>query len=125
MLVDAAAIFVSLAPDEVLDFPEALRLELETAGQALASAAVQARVDIVTDVIGASLHAMTELIDSLRSVGYTVDVVYVHADFNQAWQWSAIGKQHLCLLCRRVQHPMVSPGGPSRGAGRRIGCPLR
>lgn len=87
-LVDAAAIFVSLAPDEVLDFPEALRPELEVTGQAIATAAVRMRVDIVTEVIGVSLDAMTGLIDSLRSIGYTVDLDYVHADVNQAWQWN-------------------------------------
>ena len=63
-LVDAAAIFISLAPDEVLDFPGALRPELEAAGQALASAAVHRRADIVTEVIGVSVALMKELIDS-------------------------------------------------------------
>lgn len=87
-LVDAAAIFVSLAPEEVLPFPDALRPELEAAGQTLASAAVQSRVDIVTEVIGISLDAMTGLIDSLRAIGYTVDLEYVHADMNQAWKWN-------------------------------------
>lgn len=87
-LVDAAAIFVSLAPEEVLPFPDALRPELEAAGQALASAAVHSRVDIVTEVIGVSWDAMTGLIDSLRAIGYTVDLEYVHADVNQAWEWN-------------------------------------
>lgn len=87
-LVDAAAIFVSLAPDEILDFPEALRPELEAAGQALASEAVHTRVDIVTEVIGVSSDAMTGLIDSLLSIGYTVDIVHVQAEVNQAWEWN-------------------------------------
>jgi hypothetical protein len=85
-LVDAASIFLSLAPDEVLDFPDALRSELEAAGQALAAAAVHARADIVTEVVGASEPAMTQLIESLLSIGYKVDLEYVHADVAQAWQ---------------------------------------
>lgn len=87
-LVDAAAIFLSLAPDEVLDFPDALRLELETAGQSLAIAAIRARTNIVTEVIGASASTMNELIDSLGAIGYTTHVDYVHAEVTQAWEWN-------------------------------------
>ena len=85
-LVDAASIFVSLAPDEVLAFPDALRSEVESAGQALAFAAISTRADIVTEVIGASESLMTQLVDALRSVGYKVELQYIHADPVQAWK---------------------------------------
>ncbi len=93
-LVDAAAIFISLAPDEILDFPSALQPELEATGQALASAAVHTQIDIVTEVIGGSKALMKELIDSLISVGYKVNVEYVQADVTQALQWNRMRSEN-------------------------------
>jgi hypothetical protein len=84
-LVDAASLFVSLAPDEVLDFPGALRSELEAAGQALASSAVNARADIVTEVIGASEGLMSQLVGAMRSVDYKVEVQYIQGDPVEGW----------------------------------------
>lgn len=53
-----------------------------------ATAAVHARLDIVTEVIGIPPAAMIELIDSLLAIGYKADVVHVGKDMYEAWEWN-------------------------------------
>src|SRR5262245_48505647 len=84
VVVDAAAIFVSLAPDEVLDFPQALENELEEAGQAIASRAIAERRNIVTEIIGASLETLERIADAMRAVGYKVSADCISNDLDLA-----------------------------------------
>lgn len=85
VLIDAADIFLSLSPEQGLDFPDALLGPMEKIGSAAALKALSENRSVVTEIIGADQHKTTELIDALRSIGYEVKVVGVTCDVDEAF----------------------------------------
>lgn len=75
--IDAADIFVNLSCGEVYAFPEVLEEPMELIGALITRQALVERRNIVTEVIGADVAPMQELIDSLKAADYRVEVVSV------------------------------------------------
>ena len=86
VVLDAAALFLSLAPGQVLDFPGLLEERLETVGLALAGRAIEDRRNIVTEITGMDADAMSQLVDAMTSVGYRTVVKYINCDVDVALQ---------------------------------------
>jgi len=85
VLIDAAELFHHLSNgDETLDFPDALLEPLELIGSLVARRAISERRGIVTEIIGADKAPTIELISSLKSVGYSVDIVGVACDLEES-----------------------------------------
>ena len=78
--IDSADIFHELsAGDATLDFPDAFQ-EIESIGREITRAALEQRLNIVMETPGHEAARMIELIDSLRAIGYEVQVVALDAD---------------------------------------------
>jgi len=84
VLIDAAEIFHHLSGVEQLDFPHALLGPLEVIGPLIALRALSERRNIVTEVIGDDEEPTIELITALKQAGYSVDVVGVTCDLEEA-----------------------------------------
>lgn len=85
VLIDSADIFLGLSPEQGLDFPEALLDPMEHVGSAVALMALSENRSIVTEIIGADQTKTVELIESLKSIGYEVEVVGVTCDVEEAF----------------------------------------
>ena len=86
VLVDAAALFVSLAPDQVLAFPDDLAEPLEAVGSTLARRAIEERRNVVTEIVGMNADAMSQLTEAMSAAGYRTTVEYISCDADVAWQ---------------------------------------
>ena len=84
VLIDAAEIFHHLSGTEQLDFPDALLGPLEVIGPLIALRALSERRNIVTEVIGDDEEPTIELITALKQAGYSVNVVGVTCDLEEA-----------------------------------------
>lgn len=84
VLVDAAEIFISLSRGGYYDFPEAFEEPMDLIGRLVARRAIAERRNIVTEVIGSDFEATTELIDAMRSIGYTIEGVSVTCELEEA-----------------------------------------
>lgn len=81
VIVDAADIFLRLCDGEYVAFPdELLDIPLNIIGGIVACRAIEQRRNIVTEIIGADYAATQKLIESMRSVGYHVDVQLITCD---------------------------------------------
>jgi hypothetical protein len=86
VVVDAAALFLAMAPGQVLDFPGVLEQPLDVVGSVLAHLAIEFQRNIVTEIIGMDADTMTRLVDAMTAVGYQTQVVYITCDVEAAWQ---------------------------------------
>jgi dephospho-CoA kinase len=84
VLIDAAEIFNSLSRGGYYDFPDAFEEPMDLIGRLVASRAITERRNIVTEIIGSDFDVTTELIEAMRSVGYTIEVVSVTCDIEEA-----------------------------------------
>jgi hypothetical protein len=84
VVLDAAEIFNDLSRGHYFDFPDGLEEPMEAVGSQIARRAIQQRHNIVTEVIGDNRDELTQLITFMGSVGYHVDVQYVHCDVETA-----------------------------------------
>ena len=85
VLVDAVTIFLLLCKGEYVEFPDALLdVPLNQIGGLVACRAIQERRNIVTEIIGADYEATQKLIESMRAVGYHVDVQFIACDLTVA-----------------------------------------
>ena len=79
--IDSADIFHELsAGNPTLDFPNAFSDEIEMSGRALTRRALTSRLNIVLETPGHEAEHMIRLIDSLKSIGYHVEVAALAAD---------------------------------------------
>jgi formylglycine-generating enzyme required for sulfatase activity len=85
VLIDAAEMFHHMSRDNAfLDFPDAFLEPLATIGPIIARRAVAERRHIVTEIVGADYMLVDNLVTALRSTGYTVEVVAVMCDLEEA-----------------------------------------
>jgi dephospho-CoA kinase len=86
VLVDAADIFINLSRGGYYDFPEAFEEPMNLIGRMVASRAVSERRNIVTEIIGSDFEKSSQLIESMRSAGYEVEVAAVTCDIDLAME---------------------------------------
>jgi len=86
VLVDAAEIFTHLGKGEFSQFPGAWEEPMELLGQYLAKRAVSERRNLVTEIVGADIEPVEQLIHALRGEGYNVQIAAVTCDIAQAEQ---------------------------------------
>lgn len=79
VLIDAAQLFIDLGGIE-LNFPSVLEKPMETIGVELAQRALAARMNIVTEIIGAQYEPAKEMIDAILAIGYHVEICAVKLD---------------------------------------------
>ncbi|MGB3746583.1 MAG: zeta toxin family protein [Rhodanobacter sp.] len=84
VLIDAAEMFHHLSGDAFLEFPDALREQLELIGPLAAQRAVSERRHIVTEIIGAEPEPAEQLLKALKSAGYYVEMVGVTCDLDES-----------------------------------------
>lgn len=84
VLVDAAEIFIRLSQDEYYDFPDVLELPMDAVGGLVADRAILERRHIVTELIGADFEATNALIESMRAIGYRIEVNAITCDLDEA-----------------------------------------
>ena len=84
VLIDAAEIFLNLSRGEYLPFPEALQEPMDLIGRLVARRALSERRNIVTEIIGAEVGPVLQLIDALRSIGYSVQGAVITCDVEEA-----------------------------------------
>lgn len=84
VLVDAAEIFIQLSRGQYYDFPDGLELPMDAIGGSVADRAISERRHIVTELIGADFEAMKVLIESMRAIGYRVEVNAITCDLEEA-----------------------------------------
>jgi len=89
VLIDAADIFLSLSRGEYLDFPQALQEPMDLIGRLVAKRALSERRNIVTEIIGAEAEPVHQLIDALRSIGYSVQGAVITCDVEEALRRNA------------------------------------
>lgn len=89
VVLDAAELFLILGGRE-LAFPSTLAEPLERFGQTLASTAVQARRDIVTEVIGDDAEALQSVIEALQRIGYEVAITTITCDVHEMLRRNAV-----------------------------------
>jgi hypothetical protein len=84
VLIDAADIFLSLSRGEFFPFPEAFREPMDLIGGLVALRALSERRNIVTEIVGAEVEPVQQLIDALRSIGYRVRGAVITCDIDEA-----------------------------------------
>lgn len=79
--VDSADIFHELsAGDSTFDFPDAFAAEIEQCGRAITRAALTTRRNIVLETPGHEPEPTTRLINSLKLIGYHVELIGLTAE---------------------------------------------
>ena len=89
VLIDAAEIFLNLSRGEYLPFPEALQEPMDLTGRLVAGRALSERRNIVTEIVGAEVGVVQQLIDALRSIGYSVQGAVITCDVEEALRRNA------------------------------------
>ncbi len=84
VLIDAAEIFLNLSRGESFSFPEAFDEPMNLIGGLVARRALSERRNIVTEIVGAEVAPVQQLIDALRSIGYSVQGAVITCDVEQA-----------------------------------------
>ncbi len=84
VLIDAVDIFLSLSRGAVIDFPNGLEEQMNAVGVAVAKRALVERRNIVTEIIGADFEPTTMLIESLKAVGYKVELIAITCDLEES-----------------------------------------
>ena len=84
VLIDAADIFLSLSRGEFFPFPEAFQEPMDLIGRLVAKRALSERRSIVTEIVGAEVEPVQQLIDALRSIGYSVQGAHITCDVEEA-----------------------------------------
>ena len=84
VLIDAAEIFLSLSRGAYYNFGAAFEEPLEWIGSYVAWKAVSERRNIVTEMICGSRENIEAVIEAMRSIGYKIDIVYVHCEIEEA-----------------------------------------
>jgi len=88
VVVDAADIFISLSRGEYLPFPGPLEEPMELIGALVAEKAIQERRHIVTELIGAEFEPVKALIDSMKAIGYKVEIIGLTCDLEESFRRS-------------------------------------
>jgi hypothetical protein len=79
--IDSADIFHELSRgDATLDFPDAFASEIEHIGRALTKAAIDQKLSVVVETPGHDQDELITLINSLKKVGYQVEVQALATD---------------------------------------------
>ena len=86
VLVDAAEIFLSLSRGEFFPFPDAFEQPMDVIGGLVARRAISERRNIVTELIGAEIEAIKELIEAMRGIDYVVSAQFIDCDIEEAWR---------------------------------------
>ncbi len=86
VIVDAAEIFGHLSRGELFDFPGPFAELLDDIGKRVAERAILERRNIFTELIGADKAQTQALLDAMLSIGYRVEVTYIHCDIEVALQ---------------------------------------
>lgn len=84
VLIDAADIFLSLSRGAFYPFPDAFQESMDLIGRLVARRALSERRNIVTEIIGAELEPVLQLIDALKSIGYRVEGSVITCDLEEA-----------------------------------------
>ena len=84
VLVDAAEIFVRLSRGECFPFPGPLEEPMNIVGNLVAQRAISERRHIVTELIGADHRTLMELIQTMTTAGYKIEVRYIHCGIEAA-----------------------------------------
>lgn len=88
VVVDAGDIFISLSRGKYIDFPSILEEQMETIGTSVARRAIRERRNIVTEIIGHEFAPTQQLIDSMLTIGYNVELDAIVKDPIEAWEWN-------------------------------------
>ena len=86
VLVDAADIFINLSRGGYYDFPDAFEEPMNLIGRLVAIRAIRERRNIVTEIIGSDFEETVNLIEALKSVGYSVEATAVTCDIEVAME---------------------------------------
>lgn len=84
VLIDAADIFIQLCHGQDLDFPGPVEEQLDLVGATLAYKALSEKRPIVTEIIGDDQKSTAEFLESLKSIGYSIEVVGLTCDVESA-----------------------------------------
>jgi hypothetical protein len=84
VLIDAADIFLSLSRGGSYPFPEAFEEPMDLLGRLITHRALTERRNIVTEIIGADQEGTVQLIDALKSIGYTVNAEFIFCEIDEA-----------------------------------------
>jgi len=86
VLIDAAEIFLSLSNGEYYDFGTTFEEPLELIGSLITRQAIRERRNIVTEIIGATKEAMFPIIDTMKSIAYQINPIYIECEMEEAWK---------------------------------------
>ncbi len=86
--MDAGDIFGLFPKSDELDFPGEYESALDTIGSLVARRAIAERRHIVTEIFDASPEKLTGLINSMKVLGYHVELVGVRADLERSMAWN-------------------------------------
>ncbi len=108
VLIDAADIFLSLSRGEITSLPGETEEPMDRIGRLVARRALSERRNIVTEIIGAEPEEVAELVEALKSLGYTVKGAFLTCDARggPATQRLTWGRRHIRLLRRAVPAPV-------------------
>lgn len=84
VLVDAADIFINLSRGDYLPFPEAFEEPMGLIGALIAARAIKEGRHIVTELIGADFEPTKALIESMKGIGYKVDIVAIECELEES-----------------------------------------
>jgi len=88
VLIDAVPIFLHMSRGEYYSFPTDLCEPMDIFGRMIATRAIQERRHIVTEMIGGEEEAVQALVEAMTTIGYKVDLIFVHCPLEQAVQWN-------------------------------------
>jgi len=84
VLVDAADIFITMSNGEYFDFPGPFEEMMNIVGSFVADRAIRERRHIVTEIVGSDFSPTKQLLDSMLSAGYRIDVQAVECSLEVA-----------------------------------------
>jgi Zeta toxin len=80
VVLDAAEIFLCLCQGKYLDFPGPIEEPMNWIGQGVAERIIQERRNFVTEVIGAEMDSLSDVIKAIRSAGYQIHFAGITCD---------------------------------------------
>jgi len=84
--LDAADIYISVGKGELFEVSEEEEKKLEMIGSLIAKRAIAEKRNIVTEIIGASQHAIESFMQPFLSIGYKTELNYVDCDPVEAYK---------------------------------------
>jgi hypothetical protein len=80
VLLDAAEIFLSLCQGKHLDFPGPLEEPMDWIGHGVALRIYRERRNFVTEIVGAEMAPVTQLLESIKAARYQIEFAGVSCD---------------------------------------------